>query len=264
MAIPLKRQLDAENRKPIINAAPATANGEVVVFEQLNGALEGLGWKDNVRAATLSNITLSAPGGTIDGVTLVSGDRVLIKNQTSVPENGIYIFNGAGSPMTRSTDASTFDELESAVVTVDEGTNAGTTWRQTQVNGVIGTNNIVFTSFGTTPAQATETSTGVAEIATQAETDAGADDLRFVTPLKLFTWSLRMKQFATNIGDGSATSINVLHNLNTQNIQVEFTEAAGLKRNIITEYQIVSGTTITVLFDAPPALNSVHVVVQGL
>ena len=62
MAIPLKRQLDAESRKPLINAAPATANGEVVVFEQLNAAIEAVAWKDNVRAASVGNVTVSAPG----------------------------------------------------------------------------------------------------------------------------------------------------------------------------------------------------------
>ena len=261
MAIPLKRQLDAESRKPIINAAPATANGEVVVFEQLNAAIEAVAWKDNVRAASVANITVSAPGAALDGITLTSGDRILLKNQTTQTENGIYIFNGAATPATRAIDANTFDELESAIITIDEGTNAGTTWRQTQVNGVLGTNNVIFTSFGAGVASATETAAGIAQIATQAQTDAGTDDLKFITPLKLATYSGRAKRFATTIGDASATSIVVTHNLNTQDVEVFLREATGSLRQVLAEVQATSVNTVTCLFDVAPALNSIRAVV---
>ena len=261
MAIPLKRQLDAESRKPIINAAPATANGEVVVFEQLNAAIEAVACKDNVRAASVANVTVSAPGASLDGIALTSGDRILLRNQTTQTENGIYIFNGAATPATRALDASTFDELESAIVTVDEGTNAGTTWRQTQVNGVLGTNNVIFTGFGSGVASASETTAGIAEIATQAETDAGTDDLRIVTPLKLATYSGRAKRFAVSIGDASATSIVVTHNLNTQDVHVFLRETTGLLRQVLAEVQATSVNTVTCLFDVAPALNSIRAVV---
>ena len=261
MAIPLKRQLDAESRKPIINAAPATANGEVVVFEQLNAAIEAVAWKDNVRVASVANVTVSAPGASLDGIALTSGDRILLRNQTTQTENGIYIFNGAATPATRAIDANTFDELESAIVTVDEGTNAGTTWRQTQVNGVLGTNNVIFTSFGAGVAQASETNAGIAQIATQAQTDAGTDDLKIVTPLKLATYSGRAKRFATTIGDASATSIVVTHNLNTQDVEVFLREATGSLRQVLAEVQATSVNTVTCLFDVAPALNSIRAVV---
>ena len=261
MAIPLKRQLDAESRKPIINAAPATANGEVVVFEQLNAAIEAVAWKDNVRVASVANVTVSAPGASLDGIALTSGDRILLRNQTTQTENGIYIFNGAATPATRAIDANTFDKLESAIVTVDEGTNAGTTWRQTQVNGVLGTNNVIFTSFGAGVAQASETNAGIAQIATQAQTDAGTDDLKIVTPLKLATYSGRAKRFATTIGDASATSIVVTHNLNTQDVEVFLREATGSLRQVLAEVQATSVNTVTCLFDVAPALNSIRAVV---
>jgi hypothetical protein len=124
-----------------VTGLPASsAAGEPVVHEQLQQAIEGLAWKDSVRVATQSNINLSAPGATIDSVTMVSGDRFLARSQTAQTENGIYVWNGAATPATRALDASTFDELESAVVTVDEGTSAGATFRQTSSpsSGIIG------------------------------------------------------------------------------------------------------------------------------
>lgn len=262
MPMPLKRQLDAENRKPIINAAPATATGEVVTFEQLNAAIEGIAWKDNVRVASTVNVTVASPGSSIDGISLSAGDRVLLKNQTTQSENGLYIWNGAATPMTRTLDASTFDELESAVVTVDEGTtNGGTTWRQTQVNGVIGTNNVIWTGFIAGAAAASESAAGVAEIATQAETDAGTDDARFVTPLKLKTWSGGPKRYSASFGDGSATSYVITHNLNSNDVQVYVYETGGSKRAVLAEIQHTSVNSVTILVDSAPAANALRAVV---
>lgn len=255
-------KLDFGNARRLTNLAPAAATGEPVTYEQMNAALEGLAWKDDAVAASTVNVTVAAPGAAIDGVTLTSGDRVLLKNQTSVPENGIYIFNGAASALTRSDDASTFAELEGAVLTVSEGTaNAGTTWRQTQVNGVIGTNDLVFTSFGTTSAAASETTAGIAELATQAETDTGTDDTRIVTPLKLATYAGRAKRYAASFGDGSATSYAIVHNLGTVDVQVYLYENGGSKRQVFAEIQHTSTTTVTVVTDSAPASNAYRAVV---
>ncbi len=264
MAIPLKRQIDAESRVPIINAAPGTASGHVVTYEQLNAAIEGLAPKDNVRAASTVNVTVSAPGASMDSISLTSGDRILLKNQTAQAENGLYVWNGAATPATRTADASTFDEMESAIVTVDEGTsNAGTTWRQTQVNGVIGTNNIIWIAFGTAVSAASESSSGIAEIATQAETDAGSDDARIVTPLKLATYSGRAKRFSQDFGDGSATSYAITHNLGTLDVNVYVRETGGTKRAVLCEVQHTTTNQVTLLFDTAPASNAMRITVVG-
>lgn len=262
MALPVKIKLDFENGRRIINLAPAQANGEPVVFEQLRAAIEGLAWKDDVRAASTVNVSVASPGASIDGVALAASDRVLLKNQTAQTENGIYFWNGAAVPMTRTDDASTFDELEGAVVNVSEGTaNQNTTWRQTQVNGVIGTNNIVWTTFGTSAPAASETVAGIIEIATQAEVDAGTDNVRAITPQKLANYSGRAKRFAATVGDGSLTSIPVVHNLNTQDAVVTVREAGGALREVICEVQYTNANTVTLLFDAAPANASLRVVV---
>jgi len=78
--------------------------------------------KKSVRAATTANITLSAPQ-TIDGIVLVAGDRVLVKDQTATATNGIYIVNAAA--WTRALDADTISEIAGAHVNVDSGTVNG-------------------------------------------------------------------------------------------------------------------------------------------
>ena len=261
MSIPLKRQIDAEGRKPIVNAAPSTAAGEVVVFEQLQAAIQGLAWKDNARVSAGTNVNLAAPGAAIDGITMAVNDRFVPRNQTAQPENGIYIWNGPATPATRAIDADTFDELESAIVTIDEGTSAGASFRQTQVNGVIDTNNVLWTSFGTAGVQATETLAGIAEIATQVETDAGTDDLRFVTPLKLATYAGRAKRYNQTFGDGSATSFTITHNLGTKAVVVDVAEVGGSFRSVWLEVQKTTTNSITLLTDAAPAAAALSVTV---
>ena len=78
--------------------------------------------KKSVKVATTANITLSGTT-TIDGVAVVAGDRVLVKNQTTTSQNGIYIVNS--STWTRSTDANTISKLAGSVVNVDSGTSNG-------------------------------------------------------------------------------------------------------------------------------------------
>lgn len=104
-------------------------------------------WKAPVKAATTTNGTLASAyenGDTIDGITLSTGDRILLKNQTTQTENGIYTVNASGAP-TRATDADTAAELEGATVVVQRGTaNADTVWLQTTDGITLGSSNIVW------------------------------------------------------------------------------------------------------------------------
>lgn len=255
--------LDFGGANRITNIASAVSAGQPVTYEQLNAAIANIAWKDDARVAAQVNTTVATPGATIDGIAMTINDRVLLRNQTTVTENGIYIWNGAATPLTRATDADAFAELESAVITISEGTDAGVTYRQTQVNGVIGTNDVVWIAFGTAPPIASESTAGIAEIATQTETDTGTDDVRFITALKLATYSGRAKRYSTTIGDTSATSITVTHNLGTDDVQVYIREVGGSKRQVLAEVQHTSANSVTVLFDAAPALNSMRVTVQA-
>jgi hypothetical protein len=110
----------------------------------------GLTWKTAVLAATTVNGTLATAfenGDTIDGVTLATGNRILIKNQTAGAENGIYVVNASGAP-TRATDADSPSELDSAAVFVQQGTvNADTGWTQTATIVTVGTTTQTWVQF---------------------------------------------------------------------------------------------------------------------
>ena len=95
----------------------------LVSKEYVDAVKVGLDFKDSVRVASTANVTISGPGAAIDGVTLSSGDRVLLKDQSTASQNGIYVFNGAASAMTRATDADADAEVTSGLfVFVEAGT----------------------------------------------------------------------------------------------------------------------------------------------
>lgn len=263
MTIDVQTTLDFGNARKIINLPDGVNPQDAATVAQLNSAVEGLAWKDSVRVSTQGNLNLAAPGASIDGITMASGDRFIARSQTATAENGVYIWNGAATPATRALDASTFNELEQAVLTVEEGTNAGATYRQTAVNGTIDSSAVTWTIFGTASGAASETSSGIAELATQAETDAGTDDLRIVTPLKLATSAWAKRQFTQNIGDGSATSYAVTHNLNTNNVSIEVIRNSGNRDTVIVECRRTSVNQATIVFDTAPASNAYTVLIRA-
>lgn len=107
---------------------------------------QGLDAKASCVAATTANITLSA-AQTIDGISIIAGNRVLVKNQTLTQNNGIYLC-AAGS-WTRTTDADTWDELTSAFTFIEQGTTNGDTgWVCTaNAGGTLGTTSLPWSQF---------------------------------------------------------------------------------------------------------------------
>ena len=93
------------------------------ITDRLDGFTQSAGVKNPVVAATTANITLSA-AQTIDGISIVSGDRVLVKDQTDTTENGIY--ECATGSWTRAEDFDgAKDVLTGTLIYVTSGTNNG-------------------------------------------------------------------------------------------------------------------------------------------
>lgn len=124
------------------------------VKSYVDNKVAGLSWKRAVRAATTAAGTLAtsfANGSVIDGVTLATGDRALIKNQSAGAENGIYTVNASGAP-TRADDADSGTELLNASVYVSEGTTLADTQWTCSTNAPItpGTTALTFVQAGAT------------------------------------------------------------------------------------------------------------------
>ena len=263
MAKQVLSDLDFNSAARILNLPDPTLAQHPATKAYVDSAVEGLAWKDSVRVATQGNFNIVVPGSTIDGVTMATHDRVLVRAQSTAADNGIYIFNGPAATMTRSPDASTAAELEQAVVTVEEGTSAGVTFRQTAVNFTLGSGSVTWATFGTAAPAASETTAGIAELATQAETDTGTDDARIVTPLKLATYSGRKLKFSADFGDGSATQYTITHNLNTRDVHVEVYRTSRNFDTILCDVDRTSVNAVRLTFAAAPASNAFRCVVIG-
>jgi len=107
---------------------------------------QGLDPKASVIAATTANITLSGTQ-TIDAISVIVGDRVLVKNQTLAQNNGLYIVQA--STWTRSLDMDIWEEVPSAYVFVESGTSyQDTGWVCTSnAGGTLGTTPITWAQF---------------------------------------------------------------------------------------------------------------------
>jgi hypothetical protein len=135
-----------------ISVGTPTADGHAATKGYVDASRSGLDVKQSVRAATTVALTLVSGlenGDVVDGVTLATGDRVLVKNQSTGSENGIYTVNATGAP-TRATDYDTAAEVTPGAFTfVEEGTaNADSGWVLTNDGTItIGTTGLTFAQF---------------------------------------------------------------------------------------------------------------------
>ena len=129
-----------------------TSAQDAATKSYVDTTVQGIDWKASVKAATTANVTLASDlenGDTLDGVTLATGDRVLVKDQSTGSENGIYVVKASGAP-DRSTDADTGAEVTANfAVFVEQGTvNADSGFTLTNNGSVtIGTTALAFTQF---------------------------------------------------------------------------------------------------------------------
>lgn len=135
------------NSQKITNLATPTADTDAATKAYVDASRSGLDVKASCRAATSANITLSGTQ-TIDGVVLVAGDRVLVKDQTTASANGIYVV--AAGAWSRSTDADTDAEVHAGMFTfIEEGTlYADSGWVLSTNNPiVVGSTALTFAQF---------------------------------------------------------------------------------------------------------------------
>lgn len=130
-------------------ATPSNAS-DVAIKSYVDGIVGGgVYWKEPARAASTGNINLSNPGtDSFDGITLVSGDRLLVKDQSTASQNGVYDFNGSSSALTRSDDANSADELNGLAIFIKEGSIAADQgFVQTAEISTLGSDSVTFVQF---------------------------------------------------------------------------------------------------------------------
>ena len=135
------------NSQKITSLATPTATTDAATKGYVDSVSQGLDVKDSVKVATTANITLSGTQ-TIDGVAVSADERVLVKDQSTASQNGLYLCKA--SAWERTTDLATGANAAGMFTFVEQGTvNAdnGFTCTSNTGSAVVGTNNLAFAQF---------------------------------------------------------------------------------------------------------------------
>ncbi len=135
------------NSQKITGLADPTADADAANKGYVDGVAQGLDVKDSVKVATTANITLSGTQ-TIDGVAVSADERVLVKNQSTASQNGLYLCKA--STWARTDDLAAGVDAAGAFSFVESGTvNADNAFVCSSDKGsaVVGTNNLTFVQF---------------------------------------------------------------------------------------------------------------------
>ena len=299
----LSSDLDANNNKITGLATPTNAT-DAATKGYVDSTAIGLDVKLSVRVATTANIDLTADlenGDVLDGVTLATGNRVLVKNQTDQTQNGIYVVASSGAA-SRSEDANSDAEVTAGLFTfVEEGTvNGNTGYVLTSDNPItLGSTNLVFSQFsgvgtftagagitlaGTefsvdvtpTSGNASLTNTGGA-VEVKTNTNDGLEvtasglginngtGLTFAAGALVFDTAngYGTRKLAFNVGDGAATSYAVTHSLATRDVSVHVYENASPYAQVEADVEHTDSNNLTVKFSVAPTSNQYRVVVVG-
>lgn len=232
----------------ITGAADPTSAQDLVTKAYADALKNGLDIKASVRAATTANITLTG-AQTIDGVSVIAGDRVLVKNQSTTSANGIYV--AAAGSWSRATDADASAEVTAGLYTfVTEGTvNGDSGWVLTTDDPItLGSTSLTFVQF-----------TGTGQIT------AGTGIVKSGNTISQDTANgYGSKVYSSTIGDGSSTAIVVTHNLGTRKILSSLFTTASPYDEVIATVEHTSTTTATIRFTVAPASAEYTIVLIGV
>jgi len=210
------------NSNTITNLATPLNPGDAANKGYVDNAIQGLSTKLSVIATTTTSGTLSTSfvnGSIIDGVTLVTGDRILIKDQTNMVENGIYTINVTGSP-TRASDFLAGARASGTYVFIEEGTNfadAGFVCTSDSPLDIIGTDNLTFVQFS--GAGQIIAGTGLSKLGNTLSVNASQSQITSVgtlTSLTVGSGGLTSTAGTTNLGSSTfagSSTINMGNNI---------------------------------------------------
>ena len=260
MARKILTTLDLTGQK-ITNLADGSAAADAVTKGQLDAIARGLDWKNSVRAATTANITTSAPQ-TIDGVSVVAGDRVLVKDQTTASANGVYVV--AAGAWSRATDFDDAVEITSAAaVGVESGTVNGDAAFILTTDGeiTVGTTSLTFTRLGGTGVTYTAgNGLALAGSVFSVSPKSGGGLTVDGTGVGIdSSYSGLGKRYSVDVPSGSATA-TITHGLGTLDVLVMVREISG-GAFVEPDITVTSTTVVTLTFATAPTAGQYRVTV---
>lgn len=252
--------IDANGQR-ITSVGSPSAGTDAANKDYVDAGIRGLSWKEEVVAASTGNVSLTAPGTTLDGVTLAANDRILLKDQTAPAENGIHVWTASGAALTRALDADSGPELSGATVTVQRGTvNADRVYRVTADDPLtVGTTAITLAQVGGAAA-AKAAGNGLTEDGTSYNVGAGNGISVTADAVAVDPAVVVRKVAANNV---AATSTDVTHNFGHRDVQVQVFSTASPWQQEYPDVSLPDLNTVRVTFASAPAAGAYRIVVQG-
>lgn len=248
------------NSQRITNLAAPQNDNDAVNKAYADALKAGMDLKESVRVAMSTNVNLSSPGSTLDGITMVSGDRVLLYGQSTGSQNGLYTWNGAASAMTRTVDGSGSALTTGAIIPTEEGTHSAKLFiLQTAMPITVGTTSLTFIRYNPGYGAGSGLSVNGTNLDVQVDgttLEISSNQLRIKAPYGL-------RKYATTLGNGSSTTLTATHNFNTRDVTVELYENSGSYQKVDTDVLHNAVNSIDLVFLTAPTSNQYVVVVTG-
>lgn len=258
------------NGQKISNAADATANTDLTTLQQVNNllsaAVNGQDWKNAVKVAVTTNVNVASPGASLDGIAMTAGDRVLLTAQSTGSQNGLYVWNGSATAMTRATDADVSAEVTSGMsIPIEQGTHAASIAILTTPDPIVlGTTTLTFTYLANASSYVQGTGITItgntislnvpvtvalggtgATTAAGARTNLGAPQIGFAQDIPALT---------------AGVAQNVVHNLGTLDVHIEvYRKSDGASADI--GLSRVDTNTVSVIADVAVAAAALRIVI---
>jgi hypothetical protein len=245
----------------ILNVASPSASTDATNKAYVDNVAAGLSIKPSVRAATTANITLSG-AQTIDGVSVIATNRVLVKNQTTASQNGIYV--AAAGAWALASDSANGSLSSGALVLVDEGSvNDNTMWVLTTNDPItVGSTSLTFSPF--TVGVTYSAGNGLTLASTTFSVNAGTGIIADGTSTRIDpAYSGLAKRYAADVASGS-TSATVTHSLSTTDVTVAVYDKSGSPVfQVWPDIQVTSTSVVTLVFAVAPTTAQYRVVVTA-
>ena len=214
-----------------LRAQTPSNDADVVIKSYLDGIVgSGIFWKEPAVAASTGNVNLSNPGvSAFDNKSVTSGSRILIKSQSSTSENGVYIFNGSSSAMTRATDCNSAAEINGMAIFVTDGdTSADQAFTQTATVSTLDSDAVTYVRFSglgqvTAGSALSKSGDTLNVVVDDSSIEINSDSLRLkdsgVTNAKL-AGSISADKLAGGIGDSKLSTITTAAKVSGSAVQL--------------------------------------------
>ena len=261
------------NSQKITNLADPSSDNDAANKGYVDGVAQGLDIKDSCKVASTANVTIATAlnnGDVFDGISLSTGDRVLLKDQNTASENGIYI---VGASPSRADDLATGADASGMFTFIEQGTNAenGFVCSSDKGSAVVGTNNLSFVQFSgagqITAGDGLQKSANTLSVDLKSNGGLVIDSSEIAVDLgaSSITGTLAVSDGGTGstTASGSRTNLGLVIGTNVEPHSDKLTELATMAQTTADALADLSNTEVSILDGASVTTTELNIIDGG-